>query len=109
MEHFGVFKKNSLPFDQHTVIGYLFDMSLEIAFTFVYAYINGTFLVLFISICLHHRAFHIIVKESIQKWDENKNRNGEQFLRKLARFHASAKEYVQNKELFIFNLKLMIL
>lgn len=95
-------------------MGYLADMTFESVFTFIYLNINGAFLVLFISICLHHRAFFKIVEELVRKWNENGNGNGnkkrykndEEFLRNLITFHISAKRCGYERTFAHFNIKI---
>lgn len=56
---------------------------------------NGTILLLFISMCLHHRAFYKMMKNSIDKLNQKSNdeiRCDEKFLRDLIQFHISSKE-----------------
>lgn len=88
----------SLPWDQSTIIGYLGEQILINIMCFVYSVINGVHLLLFISICLHHRTFYEIIESWIDKWN-NGNGNGNpcdrdarKFLHSLIRFHISSKK-----------------
>lgn len=89
----------SLPWDQSTVIGYFGEQILINAICFVYSVINGVLLLLFISICLHHRTFYEIIRSWIDKWNNgNGNRcdlDSRKLLCDLIRFHMSSKKLVK--------------
>lgn len=75
--------------------GYLAEIASSILLLFSYMIANGTILLLFISMCLHHRAFYKMMKHSIDKLNQKSNdeiRCDEKFLRDLIQFHISSKE-----------------
>lgn len=78
----------SFPWDQTTYVGYVTEIIATVLIVCGYLILNGIPLLLFISICLHHRAFYRVFKQKIDKikqWDEI-------FLCDLVRFHASVKK-----------------
>lgn len=87
------------------MIGYFGEMLILILISEVYLLISGVLLLLFISMCIHHRTFYEILKRSVDKWNDNISisTDDKQFLCNLIRFHVSSKEYVEqndNTELF---------
>lgn len=64
-----------------------------------YLIVNGVLSVVFVSICLQYQAFYEIFKHSVDEWSEqqrskqrNTNRNDEQFICDLIRFHVRVSE-----------------
>lgn len=58
----------------------------------VYLVTNGSLLLLFISICLHHLSFYKMFRDEARKLDyRDKDRNDAEHLRKLIRFHIIVK------------------
>lgn len=83
----------SLPWNQTSLLGYFGEITSVMTFTGVYLILNGTFLLLFTSICLHHRAFYKIIKQSIDKLNlSEEHRCDAKFLCDLIRFHITIKE-----------------
>lgn len=84
-----------LPWDQQTSLGYFGETCYFVVVSLTYLTINGTFMLLFISMCLHDYAFYQMFQHFIRKWHESDaNRNGAAFLCKLIRFHVSVKKWV---------------
>lgn len=83
-----VLLNSSLPWNQTTYLGYFAELLLLIPLAYGYMIINGTFLLLFISICMHHQAFHKMFKQSTNRTDKCDSK----FLCDLMRFHVLAKE-----------------
>ncbi|XP_055307926.1 odorant receptor 85c-like [Sitodiplosis mosellana] len=83
--------KVSLPWNQKTLIGYIFEFLSEFVFSCSYYYSNGTVVILFVSICLHHQAHFKIFQKSLTKLNgPGENRNDATLLRALIQFHGSA-------------------
>lgn len=58
-----------------------------------YLFVNGIVLALFISVCVHHRAFFDIFNHLVSKWDfHNADRCDENFLCNLIRYHVTIKQ-----------------
>lgn len=55
---------------------------------------DGAILVLFIAMCMHHRAFHEIIKQKIENWNFFERNRGcdEKFICNLVDFHVSIQE-----------------
>lgn len=98
-----IFKKNlffSLPWNQTTFYGYCGELGLVATDTTGFMLVNGGLLLLFISICMHHRAFSNIFKNAIAKSNKsigvtNAKQCNARFLHDLIEFHISAKKYVK--------------
>lgn len=57
---------------------------------------NGTILLLFIAMCLHHRAFYKMYAHSLRELDHvDEKRNDRIVLCELIEFHGMAKRYVR--------------
>lgn len=55
---------------------------------------NGAILLLFISLCLHHRGFYKVFRYSaFQLNTPDRNRNDEEHLRQMIHFHVSVKKW----------------
>lgn len=88
---------SSLPWDQSSYVGYFGEIFFTILFAYGYLILHGVSLILFISMCLHHRAFSEIFKRLIdaaRQCDENS-------LHDLIGFHLTAKEYVIRRALTV--------
>lgn len=83
-----------LPYYQATLIGYCGECCFSAIAVFATLAVNGSFLILFFSICLHHQAFSQMMHHSIVKFnrDNEKERNSAEFLCKMIRFHITVKE-----------------
>lgn len=96
-----IYQKNllivfSLPWNQTTMYGYFGELGMVVSDTTGFMLVNGTFLLLFVAICMHHQAFLKVFKTVIAKSNQSINTNGKQstarFLCKLIRFHLSVKK-----------------
>lgn len=84
---------HSFPWNQQTPFGYAADILFQLDFAMSYYYSNGVVVVLFVSMCLHHRGFFKIIQNSLRKLDHlDKSRNDAAFLTNLIQFHNSTKE-----------------
>ena len=82
-----------LPWNQTTKLGYFMEIICDIILGTSYFLANGSLLLLFISICLHHLAFYNRFKYSISKLGNSKNpENDKKLLCDLIQFHNLAKE-----------------
>lgn len=87
-----------LPWNQQTIQGYTAMTFLSIFFGHVNLTLNGATLVLFISLCLHHRAFYRIFDSIAMKLEKpDKFRNVPDILNEMVRFHISVKGLVNTK------------
>lgn len=78
----------SLPWNQDTYIGYLAEIIISNLSAYGFFILNGTSLLLFVSLCIHHRAFSKMFKHKIN----NSEKCDAILLSDLIRFHISAKE-----------------
>lgn len=82
-----------LPWDQQAVFGFLGEMFYILAVALAYYFANGTFLVLLVSICMHHRAFYKMFKMFVRELDElDSARRQEEMLCHVIHFHVTVKE-----------------
>lgn len=80
----------SLPWNQNTPIGYITTMVYSISSSESYFLLNGSILLLFISMCLHHRAFYRRFEYSLDNLDNlNQKTNSNQEFSELIDFHNS--------------------
>lgn len=79
----------SLPWNQHTLIGYFGETFATLLIGEAYGIANGSLLLLFVSLCMHHQAFYQMFQYSTSKLE---SRNAQEQLCKLIRFHSSVKE-----------------
>lgn len=83
-----------MPWDQTTFLGYIGEINSIAYFGFTYMVEDCMILLFFVSICMHHQAFHEIFEHSINNHDANSNNSddNQQFIFDLIRFHVSVKE-----------------
>lgn len=82
-----------LPWNQTSALGYAQDLFVEVLIGEAYMIFNGSFLLLFISICLHHQAFYKIFQLAVRKLDfSDRNQSDETTMCQLIRFHILVKE-----------------
>lgn len=68
-------------------------MCYEISLGEIFLIQNSAFLLLFISLCVFHRAFYQMFSHTLKKLDHrNENQDDEKFLCDLIRFHNTVKE-----------------
>lgn len=85
-------KTYRLPWNLQTPRGYIGEILFSIGVCEAYLAFNGTILLMFVSICWHHRAFYKIFQNSLQKFDESvEKQNPKKILSELVSFHNSAK------------------
>lgn len=81
-----------LYIDQDTFAGYIAEIVYCCFGGEAYILSNGVILLLFVSICLHHKAFYQMFKHAAIKFDEpDKNRNDHEYICDLIRFHVKIK------------------
>lgn len=80
-----------MPWDTRTLVGYAGEITFHLITGALYLHFNGVVMLLFIAICLHHRAFYAMFCHSLQKFDHEKN-NPNQFLCQLIEFHILVKQ-----------------
>lgn len=83
---------SSLPWNTNTLIGYAGEIVFHLITGALYLHLNGVIMLLFIALCLHHRAFYQMFCQKLQKFDEKHNSNPKQFLCELIEFHILVKE-----------------
>lgn len=77
----------SLPWNQKTPIGYIVEVWYDVFLGVVYYTGNGAIMLLFISLCLFHRAFYNMYSHYLLQLNRtDKNRNNKEFLCDLIRF-----------------------
>ena len=85
---------HSLPWNQNSPIGYICEILYCIFTGDCYFIANGAFLLLLISLCLHHRTFSKMFEHSVQAFDQsNGNRDDHKQLCDLIDFHVSIKSW----------------
>lgn len=83
----------SLPWDTTTLTGYIGEIIFDINLAEAFYIATGVLLLLFMSICLHHRAFYKRFQHSLRALDQpNEIENIDKFICDLIRFHISIKE-----------------
>lgn len=86
-------KFHSLPWNQQAVIGYALEIFFDIIVAETYLTVNGVFLLLFISMCFHHQAFHRMFRHSLIKFEgSDEQRIDKKQLCNLINFHLETKE-----------------
>lgn len=76
-------------------MGYVYEMCFVSIVAETYFLVNGAFLILFVSICLTHRAFQRAFESAIEKLgNADDDKNDKQLLSELVQFHASFTEFV---------------
>lgn len=87
---FSIWRIHSLPWDQRRPLGYFGEFALSSAVAQTYVLANGSYILLFISICRHHQAFSKMFKHFAQSLiHSEKHPNDERILRDLIEFHIS--------------------
>lgn len=85
----------SLPWDQRTPLGYFGEVFFANICGQVYMLVNGSLLLLLISICWHYQAFYQMFRSSIEKLKFRDNhRNDAKILCQSIELHVSMKEWV---------------
>lgn len=85
----------SLPWDQNTLGGYCAEICLGLLGSECYLIATGLLILLYISMCLNHRAFYHIFKHSICVLNSfEQNRNDMELLGEIIHFHNLVKQWV---------------
>lgn len=78
----------SLPWNQETPLGYVGYVGFNFLVVESYLIFNGTILLLFVSLCLHHRGFYEMFRHALGQLEcPEPNRNDKHKLHKLIQFH----------------------
>lgn len=89
-----IFTQISVPWDTQTPFGYFSELCFHIMMGSTYMVVNATFLLLFASLCLLHRAFYQRLRHSLRKFDQfDGNRNEKHSFCEIIRFHNSVKRW----------------
>lgn len=82
-----------LPFNQSTYWGYFGETTFNTITCGAFFIVNGTVMVLFISICLYHKAFYEVFEHSLKNLDSrSKVRRSESIICGIIRFRSSTQE-----------------
>lgn len=83
----------SSPWNQTSLSGYFIEMTFQTMACEDYLIFNGSLLLLLLSMCWHHQTFFKMLDFTLHKFDHpDKNRNDEELLCWLIRFHIAAKQ-----------------
>ena len=94
-----------MPWNQETPLGYFFEICISLICMESYLIDNGAFLLLFISICLHHWAFYKMFQKSLKALDRHDNiRKTKEHIHHLVEFYILIKEWVWQRNAEHFNL-----
>lgn len=92
----------SLPWDQHTLIGYIGEVVFTIIFGGAFFICNGAYLIFFISICWHLKALSKMFQHSAQKLNEpNDDRDDEEYICGLIQFQNEINGFVKHWTIFL--------
>lgn len=94
-----------LPWDQQSYAGYTATIGLSIMMGESYLILNGSILLLFIAICLHHRAFYNRFENSLHKFNcSNQETDSREILCEIIDFHNTVKgsENLEKNTILIF-------
>lgn len=98
---------NSLPWDRETPLGYFGEIWFGTVSGQPYFLLNGVILLLFISMCLHHRAFFAIFQHNLRDLDKaNRKRDikaTKYFICELIRFHSMVKGWIEINLFSVFS------
>lgn len=84
----------SLPWDQHTSIGYVYEIIFDNYAALYFLFTSGLELLIFISVCVHDQAFYKMFKFLMHELDRlDKKSDQKQLIISLIRLHISGKEY----------------
>lgn len=74
------------------ITGYIGNVCLMILMGELFIFMHGVVSLLFVSMCLHHRAFCGIFRQLIGEWTRDRTESHDrQFICRLIRFHISVK------------------
>lgn len=81
-----------LPWDQETFIGYIAEIICIVVTDEGYLLTSGSILLLYISMCLHHRAFYEMFRHLLRTREhQNRVKNQLEWIYDVIRFHSSVK------------------
>lgn len=80
-----------MPWNQSTIVGFFCDVCYVLTMGAVVCFANGLLILLFISICHHHRAFRDVFRQLMDKRTRNSTKNDYIFMYQLIRFQNSVK------------------
>lgn len=81
-----------MPWDYRTPLGYTGEILFGILLSEAYLIGNGSILMLFVCICLHHKAFYRMFEHSVRKIDHiHRELDVRNQLCEIIRFYVSAK------------------
>lgn len=84
-----------MPWNQSTILGYFGEICFILVSCESGLLVNGTIVIIFISLGLHHCAFCKLLKHIIDESNRcHRKQCNKKLLRDLVRFHATVKEYV---------------
>lgn len=96
----------SLPWNQNDLIGYFGEMCFSVMAANFYMSFNGAIEIIFVSMCLHHRAFLNMFQHYLLIFDtSDEHRNDEIHLCNLIRFHIMVKRSVECHSNLYANIK----
>lgn len=82
-----------MPWNQKTSLGYFVEICASFTVVESYMVVNGTFLVLFLSMCEQHQGFYRVAQHLLKGLDQVHNRKTvEMLLKKLIRIHVMAEQ-----------------
>lgn len=87
----------SLPWDQHTPTAYIIEMFFNLFSLQIYTLISGVIMFLFISLCLYHRAFYQMFRQSAGELKTSDRKSyHKKYIFKLLQLHITTKKYVSH-------------
>lgn len=89
------FSFSSVPWDLNTRYGYICEVILDISGTETYYIANGSLLLFFISMCLHHRAFLKMFEHFLMNLNKQDDQYKKGNLSKLIKYHNLIKGWVK--------------
>lgn len=92
---FFIILQNSLPCDQHTKLGYFYELIFDFFVANNYMFVSVFSFVLFVSLCMFHPAFYKIFEHHVRIMNgRDERRNYKKHIIDLIRFHMSISGYV---------------
>lgn len=99
-----------MPWNQSTIIGYFGDVCFMLVIAELFMFVHGVVSLLFISICLHHRAFCAVYRQFIGAGaPDNMENDGHKFICRLIRFHVLVKKLRMNETIVAFFVNFKII
>lgn len=80
-----------MPWNQRTFVGFLAEVAVIFAFSVAILINYGVFILLFVSICIHHQAFYKMFKHLAQNLgSRNAGNSSKELLSRIIRLHVTA-------------------